>query len=159
LAPLFFSSRSTVRPDHPALGVERGRVDDLRRGQLALDLEDAAFDEALLVLGRLVLGVLGQIALGTRFRDRLDHRMALDVLQSSQLFLQFFGTASGERDGGHISARRAVPRELTPPRGAANKVSVAVSSRDLGKKKAASDDSGGGGAMASLVQFGVQFLQ
>jgi hypothetical protein len=58
---------------HPAVGVQIGRIDDLRSGQLALDVLDAAFDEALLVLGGLVLGVLRQVALGARFGDRLDH--------------------------------------------------------------------------------------
>ena len=81
--------------------VQRGRVDDLRGGQLAFDLEDAALDEALLVLGGFVLGVLRQVALGTRLGNRLDHRVALLRLQLMQLFLEFFGTALGEGDGGH----------------------------------------------------------
>jgi hypothetical protein len=34
-----------------------------------------------------------------------------------------------------------------------------VAMSDLGKKKAAAENSGGGGVAASLVQFGVQFLQ
>ena len=46
-----------IPEDHPAIGVERCRVDHLRSRQLGLDLENAAFDETLLVLRRLVLGV------------------------------------------------------------------------------------------------------
>ena len=84
------------RAEHDAaIGIERRRVDDLGGGELALDLQDAAFDEALLVLGRLVLGVLGQVALRARFGDRLDHGVALDRLQPVQLFL----AASRHRDG------------------------------------------------------------
>ena len=75
----------------------------LRCRELAFDLEDAPFDEALLVLRSLVLGVLRQIALCARFRDRLDHRVALDALQAREFFLEFFGTANGQGNGGHDS--------------------------------------------------------
>src|SRR4029079_7800080 len=99
--------------DDPPLGIDVLRVDDLRGGELALDLEDAAFDEALLVLGGLVLGVLGQVALGTRFGDGLDDGVALDVLQPAELFPKLFGTASGERDGGHS---KNLDKKAKPPR-------------------------------------------
>ncbi|EGJ10583.1 hypothetical protein RBXJA2T_09662 [Rubrivivax benzoatilyticus JA2 = ATCC BAA-35] len=82
--------------DDLAAGVQRRRVDDLGRGELALELLDPAFDEALLVLGRVVLGVLGQVALGTSLGDGLDDRMALDGLQALQFFLQLFGAAPGQ---------------------------------------------------------------
>jgi hypothetical protein len=51
------------------------------------------FDEALLVLGRVVLGVLGQVALRARLGDGLDHGVALDRLQPVQLFLELLGAA------------------------------------------------------------------
>jgi hypothetical protein len=52
----------------------------------SLDFEflDAAFDEALLVLGRVVLGVFGQVALGARLGNGLDHGVAFDGLQALQ---------------------------------------------------------------------------
>src|ERR1019366_2096463 len=93
--------------DHPALRVERRRVDGLRRGELAFDLEDAALDEALLVLGRLVFGILGKIALGASFGDRLDHGMALDRLQPCELLLEFVGTPAGEWNRRHHRSSRA----------------------------------------------------
>ena len=119
--------------DDATLGVERRRVDDLRGRELALDLEDAALDEALLVLGRLVLGVLGQVALGARLGDRLDDGMTLDALQARELFLQLFEAASGERDGGH---------------------------GNLGKKKTAARQAPAAASWrGSLVQLRMQFLQ
>src|SRR6185369_14856883 len=68
--------------DDAAAGVEGRRVDDLRRRELALDLGDATFDEALLVLGGLVLGVLRDVAVRARLGDRLDRGVALDRLQA-----------------------------------------------------------------------------
>src|SRR6185369_232263 len=87
--------------DDAAAGVEGRRVDDLRRRELALDLGDATFDEALLVLGGLVLGVLRDVAVRARLGDRLDRGVALDRLQAVELFAQLLGAASGERNGGH----------------------------------------------------------
>src|SRR5436305_6847572 len=87
---------------HLAARVQRGRVDDLRSGELAFDLADSAFDEALLVLGGLVLGVLREVALGARLRDRLDDGVALDRLQSLRLVLELFGASFGERNRGHV---------------------------------------------------------
>jgi hypothetical protein len=86
----------TTRP--PASSAE---VDDLRGGELALHLLDAALDEALAVLGGLVLGVLAQIALGTRLGDGVDHRGPVDGLEAVQLFLELLGAALGDRNGGH----------------------------------------------------------
>ena len=122
--------------DDAAVGVERRRVDDLRRGELALDLEDAALDEALLLLGRLVLGVLRQVAVRARLGDRLDDGVALDGLQPAA----------------------ARPCSFSAPRRVSG---IVVMVWNLGdKNKAAAGASGGGAGVAvSLVQFGVQFLQ
>jgi hypothetical protein len=86
--------------DDPPVGVERGRIDDLRRGELALDLGDPALDEALLVLGSLVFRVLGDVTVRARLGDGLDRGMPLDGLESLQLGLQLFGAARGEWDRG-----------------------------------------------------------
>jgi hypothetical protein len=40
--------------------IQMARIDDLRIGQLAFQILDAPFDEALLFLGRVVFGVFGQ---------------------------------------------------------------------------------------------------
>jgi putative YhbY family RNA-binding protein len=55
---------------HAVVVVEQLRVDDLRVGELRLELDDAALDEALALARRLVLGVLGDVALGARLGDR-----------------------------------------------------------------------------------------
>ena len=62
----------------PAVGVELCRVDDLGIGELALDFGDAPFDEALPLLGRVVIGVLGEVAVRARLGDRLDDGRPLD---------------------------------------------------------------------------------
>ena len=85
----------------------------MRSRQLAFDLANAAFDKALLLLGRFVFSVFAQIALSTRFGDGLNHGGALDGLQTLQLGLEFFSSALGDWDGGHglvskFSKRRAL---------------------------------------------------
>jgi hypothetical protein len=72
---------TTLPPASRVLG-----VDDLRRRQLAFQLLDAPLDEALLVLGSVVFGVLAQIALGARLGNGLNDRMALDGLEAVQFF-------------------------------------------------------------------------
>ncbi len=70
----------TTRP----LALKLGDVDDFGIRQAVLDVVDAAFDEALLLARRVVFGVLAQIAVRTRLRDRLDDvraRFALELLQ------------------------------------------------------------------------------
>src|SRR5580765_2131774 len=106
------------RGEHDAaLGVQRPRVDDLRGRELALDLEDAAFDEALLVLRRLVLGVLRQVALRARLGDGLDDGVTLDVLQPGKLFRELLGAADREGNGGHDEQTSIA--KITPPPGLA----------------------------------------
>src|SRR5690606_37794616 len=62
-----------------------GHVDDLGAADLVLDLGDLALDPALALLGRVILGVFGQVAVGARFGDRGDHRGALHRLELLQL--------------------------------------------------------------------------
>ena len=68
----------------------------------------------LLVLGGLVLGVLGQVALRARLGDGLDDRVALHRLESVQLFLQFFGAAAGQGNRGHIESLRGEKQTAAP---------------------------------------------
>jgi hypothetical protein len=86
-----------------AVGVERLRIDDLRVGQLAFQVGNAAFDEALLFLGGVVFGVLRQVALRTRLGDRLDHGGPLHGFQMLQLGAQFFCAHDGEGEFVHTA--------------------------------------------------------
>jgi len=56
--------------------------DHIGAADLVFQFHDAAFDEALLLLGRVIFGILRQVAMGARFRDRLDDLMAIFVLQA-----------------------------------------------------------------------------
>src|SRR5690606_22665840 len=74
--------------DHLVADVERSHVDHLRMRQLALELLDAALDEALLLARGVVLGVLFQVAVRTRLGDGIDDGRSLDALQLFQLRAQ-----------------------------------------------------------------------
>ena len=102
ISPESSSSSSTVAPNTtlPPASTD-GRVDDLGGRELAFDFLDAAFDEALAILGGVVLGVLGQVTLGARLGDRVDHPGALDGLELVQLGLELLGAAFGDGNGGH----------------------------------------------------------
>jgi hypothetical protein len=63
-------------------------IDDLRVAQLALDFLDAPLDEALLLAGGMVLGVLGQVAVGARLGNRRHDARTVDGLQPLQLLPQ-----------------------------------------------------------------------
>ena len=67
--------------------------------QLAFEFGDAAFDEGLALLGGVVFGVFGQVAVRTRFGDRVDHDAAFLGLELVQLFLQQFGAVFGKWNG------------------------------------------------------------
>ena len=82
----------------PAAGIDVGRVDDLQRADLALEFHDAAFDEALPLPSRLVLGVFRQVALFARLLDRLNDRRPLDGFQPLQFGLQALGAGGGDRN-------------------------------------------------------------
>ena len=53
-----------------------------------LQVGDAGLDLALLVLGGVILGVLGQVAIAAGHLDLLRHFLAADDLQMFQLILQ-----------------------------------------------------------------------
>src|SRR5690606_846761 len=77
-------------------GIERGHVDDLRVRQLAFELLDAALDEALLFARSVVFGVFLQVAVRTRFGDRVDHRRALDRLEFIEFRAQALRALGGQ---------------------------------------------------------------
>ena len=69
--------------DHRAR--QLGDVDDLGAGDLVLELDDPALDEALPFARRVVFGVLREIAVLARFGDGADDRRPLDGFQPLQL--------------------------------------------------------------------------
>ena len=85
--------------------------------ELALDLGDAALDEALALLRRVVVGVLRQVAVRARLGDRLDDRGPLDGLQPVQLGLEALGTFDGHRNLAHVSHERPVARRASGSHG------------------------------------------
>ena len=76
-SPVSMFESFTVAPKATRLARELARVDDLGQRELVLDVLDAALDERLLVARRVVLGVLAEVAVLARDRDRLDDRRAL----------------------------------------------------------------------------------
>jgi hypothetical protein len=78
-----------------------GYVDDLCAGHPIFDVGDLAFDPALPLLSGMVLGVLGEIAMRTRFGDRGDHRRSLNGLQTLQVFVEGVVAPGGHRDFFH----------------------------------------------------------
>src|SRR5688572_557017 len=86
--------------DDLATGVHGRDVDDLRIRELRFDVADPRFHEALLLLGRVVLGVFFQVAVCARGCDcRSDLRALLD-LQPAKLLLELRGAA---RRQGHLA--------------------------------------------------------
>src|SRR5262249_45610943 len=83
--------------DHP-IAREARRVDDVGEGELGLEVADATLDEGLALLGRRVVGVLGEVPVATGLLDRLDVRRALDLLVATELLLQHAVTRGGHRD-------------------------------------------------------------
>src|SRR5262252_9524441 len=65
-----------------------GRIDDLGATHLALELGDAALDERLLLARRVVLRVLGEVAVRPGLGDRLGDGVAVDALQAVELLAQ-----------------------------------------------------------------------
>src|SRR5436190_77624 len=70
--------------DH--LGIVEARAQD----------RDPALEQALLVLRRVVLEVLGEVAVASRYRDRVDHRTPPRALQLRELCLELRALSSRE---------------------------------------------------------------
>src|SRR5690606_23968815 len=75
-----------------------GHVDQVGVRQLALQLLDAALDEALLLARGVVLGVLLEVAVGAGLGDGGDHFRPLHRLEVVKLLAQALGAL--ERHGG-----------------------------------------------------------
>src|SRR5882672_10262225 len=98
------------RAEHAApFRVEQLGLDDLSIGELGLDLLDPALDEALALLGRVVLGVLRQVTVGARFRDRRDRVGTFDGLQPLQLLPQQLRSGRRQRYRAHIKISIPAP--------------------------------------------------
>src|SRR6185437_2949058 len=70
------------------------------------DLGDAPLGEALLLARSVILGVLGEIAVTARFRDRPDDARALLALQAFELQAQQLGPAQCHRRALHVPTSR-----------------------------------------------------
>jgi hypothetical protein len=73
------------------------------------------FDEALTVLGRVVFGVLAQIALRAGLGNRIDDPGSVDRLEPMQFGLQLFGAALGDGYGGHFEILQKETAERCRP--------------------------------------------
>ena len=73
-------------------------VDDLGSRQLVFELADAGLDVALLVLGRVVLGVFLQVAMCAGDLDFLGDFVAVRGLQALQLVVEPVVACLGHRD-------------------------------------------------------------
>src|SRR5437867_580012 len=71
-------------------------IDDMRVGKLGLVARYASFKEPMPLPGRLVLGVLRQVAVRARFSNRGDHRGPVNRLQPMQLDSELLGTSLGQ---------------------------------------------------------------
>src|SRR5690606_28847950 len=90
------------RPEDDArTGRQLGRIDHFRMRERPFEFLDAALDEALLLAGGVVFGVLLQVTVRPRFGDRIDDGRTLDRLELLQLFAQTLGAAYGHRDSTH----------------------------------------------------------
>ena len=102
--------------DHAAFGVNGGGVDDLRAGKLAFHFLDAAFDEALAVLGGFVFGVFAQIALRARLGNGVDDFGAVFGFEAVQFGLELFRAALGQGGGGHEGSSKSKPPRIAARR-------------------------------------------
>src|SRR6266496_5470905 len=91
-----------------AVALQLADLDHLGARDPVLDLEEAALEVRLLVLGGVVLRVLGEIAVGARLRDLPHDLGALDRLQPLQLFLEPREPGLGD---GHASRGHGLPSE------------------------------------------------
>src|SRR5690606_30719982 len=84
-ATVFVGQQHGGAEHHLVADLQRGHVDHLRVRELALELLDAALDEALLLARGVVFRVFLQVAVRTRLGDRIDDGRTLDALQLFQL--------------------------------------------------------------------------
>src|SRR6185312_5762785 len=80
------------------VAAELGNIDDLGPRDEILKFADAAFVEALLLLGGVIFGIFGKVAVRARLGDRLDDARPLLLLAPAQFFLQRFEPFACHRD-------------------------------------------------------------
>ena len=67
---------------------QRRGIDHHRPAEPVLDIGDLRLDLALALLGGMIFGILGKVAMAARFLDRVDDRRPLDRLQVTDVVLQ-----------------------------------------------------------------------
>src|SRR5690606_30848860 len=96
-ATVFVGQQHGGAEHHLVADLQRGHVDHLRVRELALELLDAALDEALLLARGVVFRVFLQVAVRTRLGDRSDDGRTLDALPLFQLRAQTLRTLCRDR--------------------------------------------------------------
>src|SRR5262249_23509868 len=91
------------------LARQLGNVDHLGARDLVLELHEATLDEALALACRVVLGILGDVAVVARLGNLLDDRRPIDALDSLQLFLETVESVSRHRDPAGIHGLQLLP--------------------------------------------------
>src|SRR5262249_19815890 len=93
------------RPEHHLVTRQLRDVDHLGARDPVVQAEDPALDVRLLLLGRVVLGVLAQVAVGAGDLDLPGDLQPLHGLELLQLFLEAPETGRGDRDTAHTGGR------------------------------------------------------
>ena len=87
------------------VGVDLGRVDDLRVREAPLDLSNPALDETLPLLRGVVVGIFREISVRAGLGNRRDDRRSIDRLQTVQLGLEALRALHRHRNFlGHVTA-------------------------------------------------------
>jgi len=84
--------------DDSSLGVDSGGIDDMRMRELGLQSRDAALEKALTLFRRVVLRVLGEIAVRARLGDRSNGRGPVHRLEPMQLGSEFLSPGDSQGD-------------------------------------------------------------
>src|SRR5690606_2267651 len=90
------------RPELDRVTGQLLHVDDFGAGDIILKLADAAFIEALGLLGGMIFGIFRQIAVGTCLGNSIDDARTLFLLAPAKLFLQLLIPGQSHRNLVHI---------------------------------------------------------
>ena len=94
----FVVKRDGGAENNSLTGIERLRINDLKRRNLAFELSDAAFNVALLFAGGIVLGVFRKVAFLASFRNCGHNGWPGRLLEVVKLRLELLSACGGNRD-------------------------------------------------------------
>src|ERR1700733_11239924 len=101
-----FIHQLDMRAEHHMLAGQSGRIDHPGRVYDFLQLGNEPFDEGLTFSRRMVLGVLGEIAMCARFGDLTNDRRALNRFELAKLVFEALQTRAGHRELMHEGVLR-----------------------------------------------------